>query len=113
MKKISQVVFLIGVLVFMIGFFGFLFNLSNKNNLHKNSFIKTSLTERDLAIADAIKNNKKEYSYESNFTPGVGRINNPEKVLNSPNTNSSSEQITKNIENWQDILQNGLLKIKK
>jgi len=35
---------------------------------------KTSITERDLAIAEAIRLGQKEYSFTTNFIPGMGRI---------------------------------------
>jgi hypothetical protein len=42
---------------------------------------KTSLTERDLAIEEAIRQGKKEYSFETNFIPGMGRISDPDQHL--------------------------------
>lgn len=35
------------------------------------------LTERQLAIAQAIKEGRKTYSFSSNFTPGIGRVSDP------------------------------------
>lgn len=41
------------------------------------TIVKTSLTERDLAIADAQARGVSEYSYTTNFIPGIGTINDP------------------------------------
>lgn len=40
-----------------------------------------SLTERKLAIEQAIKEGKKEYSYTTNFIPGLGRVGDPDAYM--------------------------------
>ncbi len=37
----------------------------------------TLLTERQLAVTEAIKKGEKTYTFTSNYTPGLGRINDP------------------------------------
>lgn len=46
------------------------------------SNIKTGLTGRDVAIAQATKDGKKSYSFTTGFIPGVGFITNAESYKN-------------------------------
>lgn len=74
-NEFSYLILLIGLIVFSLGVIYYFQNKSEK----KDTMINTSLVERDLAIAEAIRTGQKEYSYTTNFTPGVGRIENPEE----------------------------------
>lgn len=79
----SSSILTLSVIVFLAGLvqFGVAHARSQVSNSSDLSFTKTSLTERDIAIAEAIKEGKTEYSFTSNFTPGIGRIVNPDKYL--------------------------------
>lgn len=110
----SYLILLIGIAVFLFGIINFFHSKSVKQDI----VIKTSLTERDIAIADAIKNGKKEYSYETSFTPGVGRIINPDAYKDQWQKNAEQSINEQNIQtqgsqnplSWQEKLQQGLNK---
>jgi hypothetical protein len=77
LEKVSLYMCLTGVIIFVVGLISY-FNTNNtKQNYQINS--PTGLTERDLAISNAIKNGQKTYSYTTNYIPGIGRITNPEQ----------------------------------
>jgi|GEM_PF-6588897 len=80
MRKIISIIvdnlLAIGLFIFAVGILSY-YN-SPRQNAVSSLPIKTSLTERDIAIAEAVKNGKKEYTFTTRFIPGVGVITDPE-----------------------------------
>ncbi len=66
----------IGLFIFAVGVLSY-YN-SSRQNAVSSLPVKTSLTERDIAITEAVKNGKKEYTFTTRFIPGVGVITDPE-----------------------------------
>lgn len=77
LEKISAWICLIGILIFLIGIVSFI-KQPKENNL---SILKppSNLIERNIAISKAMHNGQSEYSFITNFTPGIGKINKPEE----------------------------------
>lgn len=71
--KLQAGIFLIGLLIFLMAGFNY-FGASPASN----TFQKTSLTERDVAIKEAIQNGRNTYTYTSRFIPGIGLVDDPE-----------------------------------
>jgi hypothetical protein len=67
---------LLGVLALVGTTFSF---LSPKNN--PVSLFKTGLTERDIAINSARKNNQTGYSFQTHFIPSIGYVADPQAYL--------------------------------
>jgi hypothetical protein len=80
-ENLSSGFLVIGALTFLIAIFNF-----SGSKAGSSTIIKTGLTERDIALQAAQKNNQKSYSFTTGFTPGLGYIN--------PNT-YANEQVTK------------------
>lgn len=64
----------LGSLVFVLGLLSY---LDVPEQTASNLPVKSSLTERDVAIADAIEKGQKEYTYTTRFIPGIGMISDP------------------------------------
>jgi len=73
-ENLSVNVLILGAIVFVLGLVSYFTN----NSIEFASTVKqTSVTQRDVAIAEAKKNGKKEYTFTTNFIPGIGIINDP------------------------------------
>lgn len=73
-NQLPLAVFLLGTLIFLGGLADYL----AKDNGPAARLFHTSLTTRDLAMSEAIQAGRKEYSFTTNFIPGIGDIGNPE-----------------------------------
>ncbi len=74
-EAIIQAIFLIGVVVFVVGVASYF------NSKKQPKVVQSSLVERDLAQITAKSAGQKSYSFESNFTPGIGSIADPQAYL--------------------------------
>lgn len=63
-------------------------NIRDENS---NFLQKTSLTERDAAILNALKNNRKDYHFTTSFIPGIGIINDPQSYLKQWEDSAASQ----------------------
>ena len=68
---------LVGGLVVLVGLIDF--SQSRHSQLTPTQILidSSTLTERKLAIEQALASGSKTYTYTSNFTPGLGRVTNP------------------------------------
>lgn len=64
-----------GLIIFVMG--AVRFAQAHQSAKTSDNTIVSSSTERDIAIQEAIKQGKKDYSYTTNFIPGVGYISDP------------------------------------
>lgn len=90
----SSVALIISTMVFIAGLTQVFTARRSQKSATSQPWAKTSLTERDLAIQEAIRQGKKEYSFETNFIPGMGRINNPEQHLEDWQKSEEQKQKT-------------------
>lgn len=74
-KKVNVGLFVVGLLVLAVA----VAEISGPDN--SSPLVQSSLTERDIAIQEALRKGEKEYSYTTNFIPGVGRIGDPDAYL--------------------------------
>lgn len=72
LSQYGPAVFAVGLLVFVFGLYSLL-AASPANDL-----VKTSLTERDIAIGEAKARGEKAYQFETSFIPGIGPA--PEEI---------------------------------
>jgi len=73
---VAQYTLLASILVLVLGVTSF---LDSKNQ--SAPLDKTSLTERDMAIQNALSSNTQTYSFDTKFIPGIGYIDNPQQYL--------------------------------
>lgn len=79
--QISSIFLVLSGVVFLSGLIQVVSHRFSRADNSVDQRYKTSLTERDLAIEEAIRQGKKEYSFETNFIPGMGRISDPDQHL--------------------------------
>lgn len=79
-RNISTAIFGIGFLLFLSGSFQLISN--QYRPAQANGLGVTSSTERSAAIKAAKAAGKKEYSFVTHFTPGIGVVANPEEYRN-------------------------------
>lgn len=80
-SQVSSIFLVLSGVIFLSGLVQVVSHRFSRANDTPDQLYKTSLTERDLAIEEAIRQGKKEYSFETNFIPGMGRISNPDQHL--------------------------------
>lgn len=76
-RNISTAIFGIGFLLFLSGSFQLISNQFRP--VRANDIGVTSSTERSATIKAAKAAGKKDYSFVTHFTPGIGVIANPEQ----------------------------------
>lgn len=79
--KISELILCVGLLFTTIGA-GKYFLAAN---FQQNQFAAPSgsITERRLAIGQAVRDKRSNYNFVTSFIPGIGTITNPQDYLNS------------------------------
>lgn len=70
--KTADSILAIGLLLLIAGGITFYTNPTTTQSTER--FTPGNLTERTLAVQDAQKSGSKTYDFETNFTPGIGRI---------------------------------------
>jgi hypothetical protein len=76
----AEVILTVGLLFLVVAASNY---FSNKQSSDQSSAFSTAgLTERELAVKTAKEQGQKEYSYETGFIPGIGRIGDPEAYKN-------------------------------
>lgn len=73
--RLADAVLVLGCLLFILSLGQFLPRKTKSASIERT--IITGLTERDLAIAEAIKNEDNNYSFTTKFIPGIGIIDPP------------------------------------
>ncbi len=76
-SKLSEVFFSIGLLIAVIG--AGKYTLATGVQTKQVVAFPGSITERRLAITNAVKNGSSDYNFAMNFIPGIGMIVNPGK----------------------------------
>ena len=72
---LTDLVFSLGLLLALIGA-GHYF-LAKANQPTTTAFRPGAITERQLAIANALRTGNRTYTYTTNFIPGIGTITDP------------------------------------
>ena len=77
-QRVSAVILVIGTLLFFTGLFH---RANTENQTTFSSGFTGALEARNFAIRNALKNNSNDYSFTTNFIPGIGIIGNPQSYL--------------------------------
>lgn len=86
-ERYSAWFLVLGLLIFSLGIFSY-FSTGSNNNMSRK---QTSITERDVAMAEARSNGQKEYSFTTGFIPGIGIITDPEAYKKTWEESSKKE----------------------
>jgi hypothetical protein len=70
-----------GVMFFAVSLLLFATSSTGSAGSDERPFLKTSLTDRDVAIRQALEKGETTYRYETSFVPGVGTIADPQSYL--------------------------------
>jgi len=76
-RKTADLILSLGILVALVG--GGKFYLAQTGTTPHTSLNPGPITERQLAIDNALRTGSHTYSYETRFTPGIGQITDPEQ----------------------------------
>ncbi len=92
-----ELVLFLGIIVCAFGaYYYYTTKHSESKTITAADYAPPTIMDRKLAIQQALKEGKKEYSFTTNYIPGIGQINDPQAYLNQQEENAKKQLNSKN-----------------